>query len=88
MLEVTKNAPQTAIIQLGQAFQNHGGGIWVDLGVSVLATPSNGEEVIGPKALGRHLHRMRHLSRRLSREEKGWLTDSSLRPNGALPAAL
>ena len=154
MLEVTKNAPQMAIIQLGQAFQNffqgrakhptfrkkgrddrftltndqfkvegqririphlgwvrmrealrfsgkilsatvsltagrwfvsitvettdpperpseHGGVVGVDLGVNVLATLSNGEEVVGPKALGRHLRRLRHLSRSLSRKERG-----------------
>ena len=49
----------------------HGGVIGVDLGVNALATLSNGEEVPGPKALRRHLRRLRRLSRSVSRKEKG-----------------
>ncbi|CAG2140263.1 IS607 family transposase ISCARN56 [Cupriavidus yeoncheonensis] len=155
MLEVTKNAPQMAIIQLGQAFQNffagraryprfrkkgvhdrftltndqfsldgsriripnlgwvrmretlrfagkimsatvsrvadrwfvsiavdspdsshlpkaeNQGAVGVDLGVSTLATLSTGEKVTGPKAHTALLHRLRRLSRSLSRKQKG-----------------
>jgi putative transposase len=155
MLEVTKNAPQTAIMQLGQAFENffagrtryptfrkkgqddrftitndqfrvedkriripklgwvrmrealryaghivsatisrhaghwyasitvdtpddpplpqaeNQGTVGVDLGITALATLSNGEKVAGPKALRTLLKKMRRLARSLSRKVKG-----------------
>lgn len=155
MLEVTKNAPQMAIIQLGQAFQNffagrarypqfrkkgrhdrfslsndqfsldgsriripnlgwvrmretlrfagkilsatvsrvadrwfvslavdtqddsplpqaeNQGAVGVDLGVKALATLSMGESIPGPKPHNALLHRLRRLSRSLSRKQKG-----------------
>ena len=155
MLEVTKNAPQMAIIQLGQAFKNFFAGLtrypafrkkgrddrftitndqfsiqkkriripklgWVrmreslryaghivsatisrhadywyvsitvdtpadlllplaenqspvgvDLGITALATLSNGEKVVGPKAMTTLLSRLRRLGRSLSRKKKG-----------------
>ena len=155
MLEVTKNAPQMAIIQLGQAFENffahrasfpvfrrkgvndrftltndqfriddkriripklgwvrmwetlrfsgrvvsatvsrvagrwyasitvdmpdgpplppaeNQGVVGVDLGVTTLATLSNGEAFIGPKALRSSLKKLRRLGRALSRKVKG-----------------
>ncbi len=43
----------------------------VDLGVSSLATMSDGSAVIGPKALRSNLARLRRLSRSLSRKVKG-----------------
>jgi putative transposase len=47
------------------------GAIGVDLGVSALATLSNGEVFTGPKALGTLLRKLRRLSRSLSRKAKG-----------------
>ena len=47
------------------------GGVGIDLGVSVLATLSTGEQWPGPKALRSLLDRLRRLSRSLSRKEKG-----------------
>jgi putative transposase len=43
----------------------------VDLGVSSLATMSDGSAVVGPKALRSNLARLRRLSRSLSRKVKG-----------------
>jgi putative transposase len=45
--------------------------VGVDLGVSALATLSNGEKVEGPRALRCSLKRLRRLSRSLSRKRKG-----------------
>gem|GEM_PF-4426775 len=45
--------------------------VGVDPGVNALATLSNGETIIGPKVLGRHLRRLRRLSRGVSRKERG-----------------
>lgn len=47
------------------------GAVGVDLGVSVLATLSTGERIIGPKAHKASLCRLRRLSRSLSRKAKG-----------------
>jgi putative transposase len=47
------------------------GAVGVDLGVSVLATLSTGERIIGPKALKAKLNRLRRLSRSISRKIKG-----------------
>jgi putative transposase len=47
------------------------GGVGIDLGVSVLATLSTGEQWPGPKALRSLLDRLRRLSRSLSRKVKG-----------------
>lgn len=47
------------------------GAVGVDLGVSALATLSNGEVWTGPKALRTLLERLRRLSRSLSRKVKG-----------------
>lgn len=47
------------------------GAVGIDLGVSALATLSNGEVVTGPKALRGLLGRLRQLSRALSRKLKG-----------------
>ena len=45
--------------------------VGVDLGVSALATLSNGKKVEGPRALRLSLKRLQHLSRSLSRKVKG-----------------
>ena len=45
--------------------------VGVDLGVSTLATFSNGEKVEGPRALRRSLKRLKRLSRSMSRKGKG-----------------
>jgi len=47
------------------------GVVGVDLGVTTLATLSNGETFVGPKALAMLLDRVRRLSRGLSRKLKG-----------------
>jgi putative transposase len=47
------------------------GVVGVDLGVSTLATLSTGEKVTGPKPHTALLDRVRHLSRNLSRKQKG-----------------
>ncbi|QYG01301.1 MULTISPECIES: RNA-guided endonuclease TnpB family protein [Massilia] len=47
------------------------GVVGVDLGVTTLATLSNGETFVGPKALAMLLDRVRRLSRDLSRKVKG-----------------
>jgi putative transposase len=47
------------------------GVVGVDLGVSVLATLSTGERIIGPKAHKAKLSRLKRLSRGLSRKVKG-----------------
>jgi putative transposase len=47
------------------------GAVGVDLGLSALATLSNGEVFTGPKALRTLLERLRRLSRSLSRKVKG-----------------
>lgn len=47
------------------------GAVGVDLGVSALATLSNGEVFTGPKALRTLLERLQRLSRSLSRKVKG-----------------
>jgi putative transposase len=47
------------------------GTVGVDLGITALATLSNGEKVVGPKALTTLLHKVRRLARRLSRKVKG-----------------
>lgn len=47
------------------------GAVGVDLGVSTLATLSTGETIAGPKAHKALLHRLRRLSRGLSRKVKG-----------------
>lgn len=47
------------------------GVVGVDLGVSVLATLSTGEQMIGPKAHKASLNRIKRLSRSLSRKVKG-----------------
>jgi putative transposase len=47
------------------------GAVGVDLGVSALATLSNGEMFTGPKALRMLLQKLRRLSRSLSRKVKG-----------------
>lgn len=47
------------------------GAVGVDLGVSVLATLSTGEQIIGPKAHKTSLNRIKRLSRSLSRKVKG-----------------
>jgi putative transposase len=47
------------------------GAVGVDLGVSALATLSNGEVFTGPKALRTLLQKLRRLSRSLSRKVKG-----------------
>jgi putative transposase len=45
--------------------------VGVDLGVKILATLSNGEEIIGPKPHKALLKRLKNLSRSLSRKKKG-----------------
>jgi putative transposase len=47
------------------------GAVGVDLGVKTLATLSNGEAVVGPKALRCSLKQLRRLGRALSRKVKG-----------------
>jgi putative transposase len=47
------------------------GAVGVDLGVTTLATLSNGEKVVGPKALRTLLDKVRRLARSLSRKVKG-----------------
>jgi putative transposase len=47
------------------------GAVGVDLGISVLATLSTGERIIGPKAHKASLTRLKRLSRSLSRKVKG-----------------
>jgi putative transposase len=55
--------------QLPQA--KNQGVVGVDLGIMTLATLSNGEKVMGPKALTTLLHKVRCLARSLSRKVKG-----------------
>jgi putative transposase len=55
--------------QLPQA--KNQGVVGVDLGIMTLATLSNGEKVMGPKALTTLLHKVRFLARSLSRKVKG-----------------
>ncbi len=45
--------------------------VGVDLGVLRLATLSTGEQIAGPKPLRRELSKLRRLSRRVSRKQKG-----------------
>ena len=47
------------------------GAVGVDLGVAALATLSTGEKVVGPKPHKALLGRLKRLSRRLSRKQKG-----------------
>jgi putative transposase len=47
------------------------GAVGVDLGITTLATLSNGEKVVGPKALKTLLNKMRRLARSMSRKVKG-----------------
>lgn len=47
------------------------GVVGVDLGISTLATFSNGESINGPKPYKRQLQKIKRLSRSLSRKEKG-----------------
>jgi len=47
------------------------GAVGVDLGVSAMATLSTGEKVVGPKPQKALLSRLKRLSRRLSRKQKG-----------------
>jgi putative transposase len=46
------------------------GTVGVDLGITALATLSNGEKVVGPKALKTLLNKMRRLARSLSKKAK------------------
>jgi putative transposase len=45
--------------------------VGVDLGISALATISDGRKIAGPKALRRSLKKLRRLSRAVSRKKKG-----------------
>ena len=47
------------------------GAVGVDLGLSVLATLSTGENIVGPKAHTAQLQRLKRCSRRLSGKQKG-----------------
>lgn len=47
------------------------GVVGVDLGISTLATLSNGESICGPKPYKRQLQKIQRLSRSLSRKVKG-----------------
>lgn len=47
------------------------GAVGVDLGITALATLSNGEKVVGPKALRTLLDKVRRLGRSLSKKVKG-----------------
>ena len=47
------------------------GAVGVDLGITALATLSNGEKVVGPKALKTLLNKMRRLARSLWKKVKG-----------------
>lgn len=51
--------------------ENQGEVVGVDLGVSALATLSNGEVIVGPKPHKALLQRLQRLSRSLSRKQKG-----------------
>ena len=53
-----------------KTFENQGV-VGIDLGVKKLATLSNGEEIVGPKAHKFLLKRLKNLSRSLSRKQKG-----------------
>ncbi len=48
-----------------------GKAVGVDLGVKTLATLSDGTTFANPRALGRRLKKLRHLSRSLSRKKRG-----------------
>ena len=48
-----------------------GGTVGVDLGVKTLATLSDGTTFANPRALGRRLRRLKHLSKSLSRKRNG-----------------
>lgn len=54
-----------------KAVQHPCAAVGVDLGVSILATPSRGEPIAGPKAHKALLKRLRRTSRALSRKKKG-----------------
>jgi len=56
--------------QLPHERKNHGK-VGVDLGITVLATLSNGQKYVGPKAHQVLLKQLRRSSRKLSRREKG-----------------
>lgn len=60
----TQHIPEPIAIENQEA-------VGVDLGVSALATLSNGEVITGPKALKTLLARLQRLSRNLSRKVKG-----------------
>jgi len=64
---ITVNTPDDP--RLPQA--ENQGAVGVDLGISALATLSNGEKVVGPKALRTLLDKVRRLARSLSRKVKG-----------------
>ena len=49
----------------------HQGSVGIDLGVSALATLSNGEVYIGPKPYRANMERLRRLSRRFNRKQVG-----------------
>lgn len=57
------------------------GVVGIDLGISHLATLSNGESIEGPKALGRLLGKVRRLSRHLARKMKGSVNRTKTRIN-------
>jgi putative transposase len=50
---------------------NGGKSVGVDLGVKTLATLSDGTKFSNPRALGRHLRKLRRLSKSLSRKKRG-----------------
>ena len=47
------------------------GPVGVDLGITILATLSTGEKIVGPKAYKKRLKQLRRLSKSLSRKQKG-----------------
>jgi putative transposase len=57
--------------EIAQPPAENQGAVGVDLGVSVLATLSTGEQAVGTKPHTRRLKRLKRLSRGLSRKQKG-----------------
>jgi putative transposase len=50
---------------------DNGQSVGIDLGITDFATLSNGEKIKSPKPLKKHLKKLKHLQRKLSRKQKG-----------------
>ena len=74
-VSITVDVPEQTIPPVAK----NQGAVGVDLGLSVLATLSTGEHIVGPKAHTAQLKRLKRFSRRLSGKQKGSQNSKKMR---------